>query len=222
MIDMKKTLSRFKKPFLALGLAALLLVAAVFLAIGPLGPFLALTNAHNPFAAIYLTPLRLDSIMTGVILAVLGEQQAFTAAVRKSKPLLAALLAIFIALCLLPLVQPVTSSIPVLTLGPFCAAVGFGSLLLWARSFPESRLTRLLTWSWLRQLGHLSYFIYLFHLPLIYTFHAFVRRGLPAHLQWTDPLVTVGALLLAVGLAALSRRWLELPLIRLGHRLQYS
>ncbi len=61
----------------------------------------------------------------------------------------------------------------------------------------------------LAPLGLWSYFIYLFHLPVQYLFDALLPGCLFAALPVT------------VVLAAVSYRYFEEPLIRLGHRLKY-
>jgi len=62
----------------------------------------------------------------------------------------------------------------------------------------------------LAPIGQWSYFIYLFHLPVVYLFTVFF------------PVATPAALLLTIALAAFSYRYFEEPLIRWGHRLQYG
>jgi peptidoglycan/LPS O-acetylase OafA/YrhL len=65
--------------------------------------------------------------------------------------------------------------------------------------------------------GKLSYFIYLFHLPLAWTIYA-VGFGMEPNLQSAKALAVMGACLLAIyGLGELSFRFIEGPLIRRSH-----
>jgi len=65
--------------------------------------------------------------------------------------------------------------------------------------------------------GKLSYFIYLFHLPLAWTIYA-VGFGMEPNLQSAKALAVMGACLLAIyGLGELSFRIIEGPLIRRSH-----
>jgi peptidoglycan/LPS O-acetylase OafA/YrhL len=198
-------------------------LAATILLLSPLGRWWLVHEANNPAGAIYLTLMRLDSLLVGLLLAALDHSGGTAKFLAWCGRGLRTWLLVFAGLFVLaPSLWPSAWDRLALPLGPGFFALGFGALVLWVRAWPDSGPARAVSRLWLRQLGDLSYFIYLFHLPALYTLHALLRHRLPAHLHWSDPLITLAALLLTVGLAAGSRFLLELPFIRLGQRLQYS
>jgi peptidoglycan/LPS O-acetylase OafA/YrhL len=71
-------------------------------------------------------------------------------------------------------------------------------------------------------LGTISYGVYLYHQPLSGLFHHFFTGHKPYIANSFDALVTVMALLSTFGLAALSWKFFERPLVRLGQRIQYE
>jgi len=70
-------------------------------------------------------------------------------------------------------------------------------------------------------MGGISYFVYLFHFPAMYTSHALLRNTLPAYGDGRGLAALLVALAGLIGAAVFSRRWIELPFIRLGHRFRY-
>jgi peptidoglycan/LPS O-acetylase OafA/YrhL len=102
---------------------------------------------------------------------------------------------------------------PVMTYGLTCVALMYACILL-AAVLGRSRIqSRLLTLSPLRWLGKVSYCVYLIHVPIFSAmFHSFGVR-VP---------VALVALASMFVLAELSWRVFEAPLMRIGHRFNYS
>ena len=74
----------------------------------------------------------------------------------------------------------------------------------------------------LRMLGILSYFIYLSHGIVDYELHALICHRPPELYSSRDFLTTGLALLITVGLAAISWLLIEKPIIHFGHRWKYE
>ncbi|WP_251856714.1 acyltransferase family protein [Herbiconiux sp. L3-i23] len=99
-------------------------------------------------------------------------------------------------------------------LGGLAIVAALATTVVWAATAPGSWLGRVLDMRPLRYLGERSYGIYLWHWPLLVLVGAIVPtwRQDPAA-SWLVPLLVVGLTLL---LAALSYRFLEQPVRRLG------
>lgn len=109
-----------------------------------------------------------------------------------------------------------STGLSVLTLF-FAALVGYQAL-----HGSSSRVGSILRFRWLRGLGRISYFLYLFHFVAHHCAYQLRRWLVPASApdyHWIDVLSGLALLLLAAGL---SWRFLEAPLIRWGHRSSYG
>lgn len=87
---------------------------------------------------------------------------------------------------------------------------------------PNGTLARIMRWRWLMKLGGVSYCVYLIHLPINGMLHGFLLRSTPSIASLPGIGVTLLAAVLTFGLAALSWEYFEGPMVRLGHRYQYS
>jgi len=129
---------------------------------------LVLHDPGNARAAFFLTPGRLDGLMTGAALAVVARMPGGLARVAALAPRV--LTAALIALGLLAMVRGglyVADPVVAVAAYPVVALV-FGALLVMALTRPpSSRLVRVLSSDWLRKWGRYSYGIYVIHLPLL-------------------------------------------------------
>ena len=76
----------------------------------------------------------------------------------------------------------------------------------------------------LRFLGRISYSLYLAHWPIFYVcalLAVICRPIVPTHI-WGNLVVTVTSAIVAIGLAALSYRFIEAPSIRAGKSVAYA
>ena len=178
--------------------------------------------ADNSIAAIFLLPMRTDSLLAGVLCAIAMRDSRVVGLVRAHRPLLAALLASFGAFLILLSSQNLTSLAPLIaSFGYTIIGLFFAALLLWILVFPVGGTARLLGFRPLRAVGVVSYFVYLFHLPVVFTVHWAVRGMPPWHHDWQGGALTVLALAITLFLAAISWRYLESPLLRVGRRSTY-
>lgn len=205
-------LVRFCRP------ALLPLLAALGLVLCPSLRWLFLERAGNPFAALYLLPSRMDALLVGAALAVLSTSPAARAWLDRQRVWRRAGLLLFAALFL---GGPFLLSFTPRILAGTVLGLGFGFLLTEVLLEPGSRLCRLLEHPALLFLGGISYSLYLFHLPVLYTVHALLQGRQPLHLSPGGWAATGLSTVLAVLCAALSRRWVELPFIRLGRKWDY-
>ena len=97
----------------------------------------------------------------------------------------------------------------------------YSILILIAFADTEPRLTGLLRAPVLVWLGQLSFGIYIFHQAVSGLLHGLLRRDVPHIRNPLDAGITVLALGVTVLLAQLSFRFIESPILRIGHRFRY-
>jgi peptidoglycan/LPS O-acetylase OafA/YrhL len=190
----------------------LLCLAGIAASLG-LRTYLLLGPSRNIVAANVLLPCRLDALCVGMLVAILAHRPGAAAWLRARRPALAA--APWLAALLyfaVPYLDTHTNTDR--TWDPLALAVANGLILLHLGRAPAGALARVLAWAPLAALGGISYFVYLFHMPLRYV--ALARLG-PERYGAAVGLST--AAVLVAGLA--SRRWLEQPLVRFAHRFSY-
>jgi peptidoglycan/LPS O-acetylase OafA/YrhL len=109
------------------------------------------------------------------------------------------------------------------TIGYSWYGVFYSSLILLLVVHPGAIARRVFHNAILTSLGKYSYAIYIFHYGIFGLCHFFVFHRAPAVQDASSFMVTVLALSLTIGCAALSWRFLEKPLIaRGGRRFQYD
>lgn len=100
-------------------------------------------------------------------------------------------------------------------------AIFYGSLLVFALTRAESLTARLLGTRPMRQLGNMSYSTYLIHPILLHGAFYLVGRQSPVLRTWPDLGVVLLALSATLTLSALSFRYIERPILAIGHRRKY-
>ena len=109
----------------------------------------------------------------------------------------------------------------VATIGYSALAFFFLSLLLSVLSYPNSWIADVTRLRPLRQLGTISYCVYLIHFAVLYGFHQLSRHRDPRIDDGVGLALTLLAAFTTCALAAISWRFFEKPLIRRGHRFTY-
>jgi len=99
---------------------------------------------------------------------------------------------------------------------------GLGSAVLLLAAFGSATAQKVLSWSWFRHVGKVSYSIYLIHFAVLI-------NATPLFLSWLDAssagfvsawwLGLAANLVLSISLATFSYRWVEVPSMALGKRL---
>jgi peptidoglycan/LPS O-acetylase OafA/YrhL len=167
------------------------------------------------------TPCRMDSLMLGVLLAWFlrregGRQWAMT-----HRPHLYGALAILLAgAAWMSYIHELPAH-----LFPYrysWLALLYGCVLLLAvteERGPIAAVTRLRPLRWL---GGLAYGVYIFHQPVQYVLHWLVRDQAPRLVILTDFWVMLASLAITLGVAVLSWRWFEKPILAFGQSVSYG
>jgi peptidoglycan/LPS O-acetylase OafA/YrhL len=191
-----------------------------------LAPFLRLLiyvfSDQYRYLAIYALPCRADALSLGMLGAVAWQQPAFRLFLQKRPGLMRSALLVslvFLALLLYWLLRP--AGIVVVTAGYSALALFYLCLLLFVLSYSQSWLAVFTRLKPLRALGTVSYCVYIIHAPTLVVIHWAVLHRHPHINDAKGFAVTLLAALTACGLAALSWRFLEKPLLRRGHRFTY-
>jgi peptidoglycan/LPS O-acetylase OafA/YrhL len=180
-----------------------------------------LEGGTAPLAAYVLMPARTDALLLGVLAAWAWREEAFRAFVREA----GAWLILPPALCAAAVAVLVRRGggdelSPEMAHGGFSwLALGYTFVVLAAAS--QAPGVKVLRWGPLAALGRISYTTYLLHLPILRIAHFAWRGDFPSVMGGTAQAVTLFALALTLGLAALSWRFFEGPILRWGHRASY-
>jgi peptidoglycan/LPS O-acetylase OafA/YrhL len=177
-----------------------------------------LRSALPGFRAFVYTPWRSDSLLSGVLLALLVRWPPFMSAVRQRRRFVSSLFLVLLA------------GAAVMTrheheFGAFnhlWLAGLYSVFVLIAFAGAEPRIDSLLRSSVLVWFGKLSYGIYMFHQAVSGLLHGALRHSEPTIRTLSDAAITVMAFFITMLLAAFSYYFFERPILRFGHRHQYS
>lgn len=203
------------------------IVASLALLAWAMRAALLLAYPHGLLATHVLMPLRMDTLAAGVLVAWMVRNEAARAffhrmCARWSAGLVASGAVALIALTRLTLVAPENGSAELCLYGYAAIAAVFALFLAIVTIERPPVLVRLLSLGPLVQLGRYSYFIYVAHSFIELKIIGWLGGGVGFTL---DSPAALGVMLLALaatwGAAALSWRYIEGPLIALGHRYQY-
>jgi len=203
------------------------LVLALFAAIlfAPLLRFL-LVHYSSPQglgAAFFPMPCRADALAWGILLAVAWRNPAFRTFLENRRLLLQRilwLLLLGVAALLWWLARPF--GLVTLTIGLSWLALFYSCLLLVVVSQTDGPLASVMRWRWLRLLGAGSYCIYIVHSAFNRLAHLILLHSTPRIYDLRGLGVTLLALFLTLGVAALSWRFFEQPLLRRGHTYSFE
>jgi peptidoglycan/LPS O-acetylase OafA/YrhL len=176
----------------------------------------------NWLRAFVLMPCRADTLLFGVLAAILIRDARWQEWIRSSKLLFPFLLAVFSAgIVFLNLKSPSPSSPLMWKFGYTWLGLSYTLFLLFALTRPNSLMSRSLRSKWLGWLGLSAYGTYLFHQPIQWLLFAYFWGGAPRLFNAYTLITRLAALVLTLAIARLSWRFIESPLIRLGHRSDY-
>ena len=177
----------------------------------------------NPFAASMPMPSRADALSWGILLAAAWRQPAFRGFLESHQRLLKAVLLLLlagVAALLWWLAHPAGAL--TLTIGISWLAIFYSGLLLVVLSQTTGRLAAVMRWAWLRKLGVVSYCVYILHDAFNQIAHRVLLHAVPGIYDLRGVGVTLLALGLTLGIATLSWRYFEKPMIRRGHGYDYE
>ena len=168
-------------------------------------------------------PCRADSLAFGVLAALLWRERKIAtwySAHRMRFYTLLIILALPIPAFIKWLFSPYSFAMGFL--GYSWLAALFSCLLLLALLEPQGLWSRFLDWRFLREMGRLSYCIYLIHFLILGLCHSLILHRSPSIATAAGAAVTLLAFVITYGLAALSWRYFEHPLLRRGHLYKYK
>ena len=174
------------------------------------------------YLATFALPCRADALSLGMLGAVAWQQPAFRLFLRKRPEVMRRALLFLFAIVVLLLywfLRP--AGIVVVTVGYSALAFFYLCLLLFVLSYSHSWLAFFTRLKPLRALGTVSYCVYIIHAAVDIVVHQVVLHRNPRIDDVKGFAVTLLAVLTTCGLAALSWRFLEKPLLRRGHRFVY-
>jgi peptidoglycan/LPS O-acetylase OafA/YrhL len=198
------------------------LVAAIVGA--PLLRIALLLGTHIDGQLVYvLMPCRADSLAIGMLAALLWREPHFRKWLSSNTRILYGTLAVLLAgVAALWRWSPFNASWGMESVGYTCLAFLYVLILLLALTTPGGPIARLARVRWLRELGRVSYCMYIIHAVVDVVCHALLRRAPPAISDWRGMGVTVFAGFATYVVAWLSWKFFEGPMLRLGHGFKYS
>jgi peptidoglycan/LPS O-acetylase OafA/YrhL len=182
-----------------------------------------LWNPQFAQGAYVLMPARMDALFLGVLCAYLLRQpDVLTSLTKRRKQLTAAFVVLGIGVGWLTLITPARAvTIPLVSYGYTWLALFYTSFLLLAVTAAQSWPARIARLPFLRQLGFITYGVYLFHQGINGLFHGLLLQQEPQFHTPVDFGVTLLALAATIGLAYLSWHYFEKWIVRWGHSFQY-
>jgi peptidoglycan/LPS O-acetylase OafA/YrhL len=177
-----------------------------------------LRTALPGFHAFVNTPWRADSILTGALLAIAVRWEPFLAMIKQQRNALYATFALFLAGAAVMTLRPMRFG----ELSSTWLAVLYGQFVLIGFVGLDGLAGRALGSRMLGWLGRISFAVYLFHQPINGLMHGLLLDSTPSIQSANDAGVTMLSLLLTLGLATASFRYLEGPLLRFAHGFRYA
>jgi peptidoglycan/LPS O-acetylase OafA/YrhL len=168
-------------------------------------------------------PARLDTLMIGVIVAIMFGSESWRERLFKGRWPLTALLVVLVAghLALMRFTSGISSFVWQ-SIGYTWIGLMYAVGMAWVLTAPVQLFRRLLQHPLLTGLGTIAYGIYLIHFPMLGLAHALVFHSMPRVSTVAEVGVTLGALAVTIVLAALSWKFFEKPLVNLGRRFKYE
>lgn len=181
-------------------------------------------HENHPHLNTYLSmPCRADSLAYGALAALLWRRREFRAWVRSHCAALYTLLAVLaagMAAMWLWFSNPVNKVSQ--TVGYSWTALFFAVVLVTVLGDTDGMLARVARQRWLGALGRVSYCVYLIHLAVAYFCFGLILRKIPYIADARSIALAVLCAGLTYGIALLSWRHFEKPLIQRGHAYSYG
>ena len=169
-----------------------------------------------------LMPCRADALAVGMLAAALTGSRDLLRMVREHLVLMHFALALLtLGVVALWMFAPQSSTLGMQSLGYTWLAFFYVTLLLLAVGQPESWAGRITRIAWLRELGTVSYCVYIIHIAANVVVHALLLRRAPSISTGRGVVVTVLAAFVTYGVAKMSWVLFEGPLQRRGHAFKY-
>jgi peptidoglycan/LPS O-acetylase OafA/YrhL len=180
------------------------------------------SNAEVRWAAYRLMPCRADSLAIGILLAYAWRnEQIRTRILRKPFRLYLVFATLLLGMVVIWWRYPSLGDSVTQSIGYSVIALFYGVLLLVAIGFRSGPIAKFARWGVLRELGRVSYCLYLIHVAVGYFCFGFLTRKVIHFNDLKSGLVGILSLIVAYGIARLSWTYFEHPLLQRGHRYKY-
>jgi peptidoglycan/LPS O-acetylase OafA/YrhL len=173
--------------------------------------------AMTGLGAYCLLPSRLDALMAGVLIAWLLRYYAVVVFISKHVNLITLSLACCTIFVCILIARPRIIG----TLHHSFLALFYALILVIAIVFPSHWLSQIFQSKSLRSIGRISYGIYLLHMGFTGAAYILIVKHSPLILTARDAIVSLGAILGAIGAAYISYEFMERRLIAFGQRYKY-
>ncbi|MGC1188524.1 MAG: acyltransferase [Candidatus Acidiferrales bacterium] len=176
----------------------------------------------EPSLAYMLMPCRADALALGVLTALLWHNQSFRAWLSDhGAALLVAVAVFFVGVAALSKWAPDHDSWTEQSVGYTWVAIFYSLVVLLVLSRREGWLAGLTRVAWLRELGKVSYCVYLIHAAVAVFCQMLVKSILQRADTWQLIAANGAAVFVSYGIARLSWKYFESPLLRKGHKYKY-
>jgi peptidoglycan/LPS O-acetylase OafA/YrhL len=178
--------------------------------------------AQGPWLGYRLMPCRADSLACGMLAAILWRNESFREWLTARGHMLYGLIGVLSAgMLVLWKWFPNPQSPLTETVGFTWIAVFYLTILVLALSRPVSAIATVCRLPWLRELGKVSYAVYIIHTTVNLLFHMVLLHAAPQTANLKGAAVTLLAVFGTYGIARISWEFLEHPLLRRGHTFKY-
>jgi peptidoglycan/LPS O-acetylase OafA/YrhL len=138
------------------------------------------------------------------------------------RPILYSLFGVFLTgVVVLGTYWPSSGSIAMQSVGYSWLAIFFSLLLLLTLVNPAGHIASLASMRALRELGNVSYCLYIIHQAVNLLCHAILQPGQVSQSDWRVAAVPIVACVVSYSIAKLSFVYFEQPLLHRGHRFKY-
>jgi peptidoglycan/LPS O-acetylase OafA/YrhL len=194
-----------------------------------LAPLLRLFIAHQWPAqriglgmVLTLMPCRADALGIGILAALLWRTPEFRLHLAERGRFLYALAIVFLGgFVILVRWWPSNQSLPMQTFGLTWIAVFFALVVLLALARPVGLVARIARNAWLRELGRVSYCLYLIHYGLMLICQILLAGAVQRVHSWEGISTTAVAIVISYAIARVSWVYFEHPLVNRGHAFSY-
>jgi peptidoglycan/LPS O-acetylase OafA/YrhL len=178
---------------------------------------------NGGIANFVLMPCRMDTLLLGVLAAWVVREKHLLRTLQENTRSLYPLAGVLGAGMVLLTVFRLPADSILMALFGYCWVGGFYlAVLLLVLVCQGGWVARCCNLAGLRQLGNVSYGVYLIHQIVNGLCHGLLLARLPSVSDLPGMSVTLIALAITLGLARLSQVWFESPLIRFGHTFDYN
>ena len=169
-----------------------------------------------------LMPCRADSLAIGILAVVLWREEGYRGWLQMhTRTMYWGVAFLFAGFAALAKWFPDHDSLAMISIGYTWIAAFYASLLLLVLISPSGAFARMMRMAWLRELGRVSYCLYLIHGGTLFLLGTFLAVALKHVASWEGILLNAAAIPICYSMARLSWTYFEHPLVKRGHSFKY-